>query len=127
MQRKIDYFIEGLDCSEEISLLKKVLSDREGIEELAFDVLHAKLTVTIDSERVENQTVLEWIASSGMRATNWERRDELKKKSSWKRHVHLITTALSLLLLLVAAFSPSRFAPPTVFLLHLLRGLFCFA
>jgi len=43
---KYEFKVEGLDCAEEIAILKKSLAKREGISDLEFDVLNAKMVVS---------------------------------------------------------------------------------
>jgi Cd2+/Zn2+-exporting ATPase len=47
---KLEFKIDGMDCAEEVTVLKKELGPIVGGDErLSFDLLHAKLTVSIGS------------------------------------------------------------------------------
>ncbi len=93
----------GLDCAEEISILKKALSKRDGITDLEFDVLNAKMVVTCDDE-VGQKEIIQWVKEGGMEAFPWSEREKLEKVGFWKKHGRLVTTILSGLFLLVAIF-----------------------
>ncbi len=41
---KLQYYIKGMDCAEEVALLKRELVPLVGEESIAFDLLNAKLT-----------------------------------------------------------------------------------
>ena len=47
-----EFRVHGLDCAEEILVIRKQLSRAQGIHELNFDVVRGKMAVTFDTERV---------------------------------------------------------------------------
>lgn len=49
---KAQYRIEGMDCAEEVALLKRELVPLVGEESLGFDLLNSKLTVDIGASSV---------------------------------------------------------------------------
>ncbi|WP_194847701.1 heavy metal translocating P-type ATPase [Candidatus Neptunochlamydia vexilliferae] len=100
----IVFKVAGLDCAEEISILKKALAKREGISDLAFDVLNAKMTVTCDPDKVTSDQISQWVKEAGMEAILWSEREKLEKEGFWLKSGRLVTTALSGLLLAVAIF-----------------------
>jgi len=100
MRKKFQFYVKGLDCAEEINLLKKVLEKRDGVYDLNFDVLNAKMSVTLDSSLVSAQQVIEWVGSGGLEASLWEEREKLKDLTFWSKYGRLITTILSGLFLL---------------------------
>ena len=105
MTKNIAYKIYGLDCSEEVAILKKALSGKDGISDLQFDVLNAKMTVAFEPETISDQQILSSIKSTGMEAVPWQERDEQKPKSYWQKHGRLIMTVLSAVFLLTGVFT----------------------
>ena len=66
---KLTFNVRGLDCAEEIALLKRELVPLVGGEErLAFDILNAKLIVNTESNEIAPQEILEAVARTGMQA-----------------------------------------------------------
>jgi hypothetical protein len=45
---RLDYRIRGMDCAEEVLLLRRQLEHRAGVLDLAFDVFHARMSVEFD-------------------------------------------------------------------------------
>jgi len=121
MSKKISFRVTGLDCIEEIKVLKKAVSTRPGVEELAFDVLNAKMIVTFDPSLVDATMVIGWVKGTGMEASIWVDKGA-PRKSFWGRHDRLIMAALSgLFLLLGAVFHSTLF-----YLISMVFGAFYF-
>ena len=102
--------VVGLDCAEEISILKKALSKREGISDLEFDVLNAKMIVTCE-QSVDSQKIIQWVKEGGMEAFPWSDKKAIEKESFWKKQGRLITTILSGIFLIVAIFFHAKGSP----------------
>lgn len=100
--KKIAFKVAGLDCAEEISILRKALGKREGIADLEFDVLNAKMVVTFDPAKLESDQMIAWVKEAGMEASLWTEREKLEKKGFWSRQGRLVTTILSGAFLLAA-------------------------
>jgi Zn2+/Cd2+-exporting ATPase len=67
--------IQGLDCAEEVTVLKREVGPVVGGEDrLAFDILNARMIVNAGSEEVASEKIIEAVARTGMRAEPW--RDE---------------------------------------------------
>lgn len=63
--------VQGMDCAEEIAILKRELGPLVGGEErIAFDLLHGKLTVS--TVTVSAGAVCDAIARTGMKAEPWQ-------------------------------------------------------
>ena len=60
-----------MDCADEESALRSVLSSRSGIERLAFDLVRSRLVVDYDPEAISDVAIREAVASVGLRATDW--------------------------------------------------------
>lgn len=99
---KITYKIDGLDCAEEVAVLKKVVGNVPGIHQLAFNILHAKMIVTYDPQQIDSGEILALIASTGMKGTPWESRALHEHTTLKSRFGRLFFTGLSALFLLTA-------------------------
>lgn len=107
---RADYKVEGLDCAEEVAILKKVIGTAKGIKSLDFNLLQAKMTVFYDPKKIDAGVIISLIHSTGMRATLWEERKE-KKQSFFQLHGRLILTVLSAFFLLMATITHYYFHP----------------
>lgn len=66
MNKSVKFYIEELDCAEECSVLKKALGDESGIEKLSFDVINREMLVVWDPSIIDEQKILDLIASTGL-------------------------------------------------------------
>ncbi|MCB1081006.1 MAG: cation-translocating P-type ATPase, partial [Chlamydiia bacterium] len=125
--KKIAFKVAGLDCAEEISILRKTLGKREGIADLEFDVLNAKMVVTFDPAKLKSDQMIAWVKEAGMEASLWTEREKLEKKGFWARQGRLVTTILSGAFLLAAILfhlSDQKGAEPLYFLAIVLGAYF---
>jgi Cd2+/Zn2+-exporting ATPase len=113
MEKKLSFHVVGLDCAEEIKILRKAVETREGIKDLTFDVLNAKMTVIFDPGHVTAQHVIDWVKGAGMQASVWEERKKGEPKSFWEKHGRLMMATFSGLFLLLG-FSLHIFFHPNV-------------
>ncbi len=93
--QRIDYKVEGLDCVEEVTILKREVGNRPGVIEMDFDVLNARMSVEYDAERVSPADIVAAVSATGMKAIPWESRGKLEPTSFWQRHGRLIMAVLS--------------------------------
>ena len=95
--RHIEFHIHGMDCVEEITVLKRELLPILGSEErLAFDLLTQKLTVDVSTQDVTQNELLVAIERAGLKARLWD--DELKGKETkpfFEERQRAIVTTLS--------------------------------
>lgn len=64
--------IRGMDCAEEVSVLKQAVGPVVGGEELlAFDVLNGRMTIAATAGHIPDQQILAAVAETGMAATPW--------------------------------------------------------
>ena len=64
--------ISGLDCAEEVAVLKRELGPLVGGEsQLAFDVLRAKMTVLAPAQVAKDSTIVVAVRRTGMVAEAW--------------------------------------------------------
>ncbi len=76
MSQKQDSFafkIQGLDCVEEVSVLKREIGPIVGgSDRLLFDVLNGKMTVLATPEDISPEIVKRAVKATGMRADDWD-------------------------------------------------------
>ena len=76
--------IEGLDCVEEVNILKSEIGPLVGgADKLAFDVINGRMTLLPDSQQVNEKTIVKAVAATGMKARRWQPgrvRDNLEQK-----------------------------------------------
>jgi len=99
---RFEFKVVGLDCAEEIAILKKALAKREGITDLDFDVLNAKMLVTC--ENVSADQIIQWVQDGGLTAVLWKERKTLEEGTFWSRYGRLFTTVVSGFFLVLAVY-----------------------
>ena len=64
--------IEGLDCVEEVTILKSEIGPLVGGgDRLAFDVINGRMTIIAEAGQVPEKTIIKAVAATGMKATRW--------------------------------------------------------
>ncbi|MYB51634.1 MAG: cation-translocating P-type ATPase [Acidobacteriia bacterium] len=73
-ERKItaEYRVCGLDCAEEVAIIRRRLDGEPGIEELRFDVVRGKLTAAYDPEALTTEQIAEHVSALGLECSPWE-------------------------------------------------------
>ncbi|HEY3441341.1 MAG TPA: heavy metal translocating P-type ATPase [Paludibaculum sp.] len=66
------YRVHGMDCAEEVSLLRARLSRVAGVRDLRFDVIQARMDVEYSPSAVQPETIIQAVASVGMRCEPWQ-------------------------------------------------------
>ncbi|MBA4066739.1 MAG: cadmium-translocating P-type ATPase [Isosphaera sp.] len=96
--------VRGLDCAEEVAVLKRELGPLVGGEaNLSFDVLSAKMTVAPNAPASAEQ-IRDAVARTGMRAEPWQDdKTALRGEGFWERNRRTVLTAVSGGLLLAGA------------------------
>jgi Cd2+/Zn2+-exporting ATPase len=102
MSRRIDYKVKGLDCSEEVAILRREVGGKPGIIDLEFDVVNARMTVEFDPDAISGAEIVTAVDTTGMKASPWDLRHVAVEVPFWERHGRLIMTAASGVLLLAA-------------------------
>ncbi|MHC4391949.1 MAG: heavy metal translocating P-type ATPase [Planctomycetota bacterium] len=94
--RAVRFTVRGLDCGEEVAALKSTVGPLVGGEEnLAFDLLNARLTVhSPDGKPVEVDAVLAAVVRAGLHAEVWTA-GAPEEGDGWARHGRLFLTCLS--------------------------------
>lgn len=101
-EEKCTFKVTGLDCAEEVAILKQVVGKAEGVTDLAFNILQAKMIVTYDPTVIDSRKISSLAASTGMKATPWEEARHEKEFPFWQRHLRLFFTVISGLFLMAA-------------------------
>ena len=93
----VELRIHGMDCVEEVSILKRELVPLVADEErLSFEVLSGKLKVNLDSLNVTRADVLAAIKRTGLKAEAWQVSTAKSDKASfWMRNQRTVSTAAS--------------------------------
>jgi Zn2+/Cd2+-exporting ATPase len=87
--------IHGMDCAEEVAALRAVLAQMDGVGELAFDVLNAKLTIDFADATVTPAALVASIAKTGMRAEPWREQSQATNASNSTQWNRAVLTAVS--------------------------------
>ena len=65
--------IEGLDCVEEVTILKSEIGPLVGgNDKLAFDVINGRMTIIAEARQVTEKNIIKAVAATGMKATRWK-------------------------------------------------------
>ncbi|MBX7257346.1 MAG: cadmium-translocating P-type ATPase [Candidatus Hydrogenedentes bacterium] len=89
--------IRGMDCAEEVAILKRELGPGFGEENLRFDVMNGKLIVASEDGGTTRDKVVELVRKTGMEAIPWDKHVSQAKNgdSFWARRGRTILTVLS--------------------------------
>jgi Cd2+/Zn2+-exporting ATPase len=103
---KLSFHIDGLDCAEEVAILKRAVGPLAGGEEnLSFEVLTGKMTVLASQAETSAEAVCQAVAKTGMTARLWRPSatgEAPEPTNLWSRHGRTITCSLSGALLITA-------------------------
>lgn len=98
MPDALHFRIHGMDCAEEVAILKRELHDLTGNESgLSFDILNGRMTLQ-DGGRLSVQQVIERVARTGMSAELWVDSEQAlsgTESRKWWRDPRTIMAALS--------------------------------
>lgn len=94
---RLQFRIHGMDCVEEVTLLKRELIPLvQSEDKLGFDLLNGKLTVNASSLDVTRTEVLAAIERTGLQAEAWQGVEQTRDdRSFWQHHQRSILTAAS--------------------------------
>ena len=94
-QPPLVFKIHGLDCAEEVALIKRELGPVVGGEDrLAFDILNGRLIVSSEGTDVAVGDIVQAVARTGMRAEPWQE-DQRADVGFWQQHGRLVLTTAS--------------------------------
>ncbi|MFO0809032.1 MAG: heavy-metal-associated domain-containing protein [Gemmataceae bacterium] len=112
MAAKERFRIRGMDCAEEVAVLKREVGPLVGGgDQLAFDILNGTMTVLPGGPDVSAEQIAEAVARTGMTAEPWrERREGGEAEGFWRRRERTVFTALSGALTLAGLVTHAFFA-----------------
>lgn len=90
---RAEFRIQGMDCAEEVSLLRRELGGMPGIVDLNFDVVKAKMAVQFDSKATDRGAIAKAVARTGMKAEPYL--EAAAEQPWWQQHGRTLLTALS--------------------------------
>ncbi len=82
----IHYKVDGLDCAEEVAILRRDIGGLAGVLNLEFDVVNARMSVEYDPEAMDPANIVLAVARTGMQASAWEQRLTAGPRPFWERH-----------------------------------------
>ncbi len=93
--------IHGMDCADEVAVLKAELAPLPGVQDLAFDVLNGKMIVNYAESEVSQEAIVAAVAKTGLRAEPWRKSvATVTEPPVWERWGRTIMTSASGALLL---------------------------
>ncbi len=97
VQSLLEFKIHGMDCAEEVAVLKREVGPVVGGEDrLGFDILNGRMTVQPPGYDVTPEVVLRAVARTGMQAEVWrETQRDFTRGEIRQRHGRTISTILS--------------------------------
>ena len=88
------YKVRGLDCAEEVAVLKQAVGPLVGgADRLAFDVLNGRMTVAADEREVADEAIFKAVAETGMSAVAWTPHAKTDDTDNHRRQQVLFTAA----------------------------------
>jgi len=96
----IHYKVDGLDCAEEVTILRREIGSLAGVLNLEFDVINARMSVEYDPAIINPAAIVQAVARTGMKASPWEQRLAADTRTFWEKHGQLVLTIASGVLLL---------------------------
>ncbi|MEZ5398714.1 MAG: heavy metal translocating P-type ATPase [Bryobacteraceae bacterium] len=103
--RSITIRIHGMDCAEEVGVLKREIGPLVGGEEnLTFDILNGRMTATAGGGDLRVEEILVRINSAGMRGEVWQAGTRPRQERGWWDVHGRLTLTISSGLLALAAF-----------------------
>lgn len=98
---QLRFKISGMDCAEEVAILKREVGPSVGGEEnLAFDVLNGKMSVT---GQTDPKIIIDSVARTGMHASLWQEASDSREEGSFqKQNGRMLFTVASGLLAVLA-------------------------
>lgn len=88
--------IHGMDCAEEIAILKRELAPVPGVADLSFNLLDGTMTVALDGEALGPHDIVRRVARTGMRAQPADEAEASAVQGTlWDQHRGVILTGLS--------------------------------
>lgn len=88
--------IRGMDCAEEVAVLKRALGPVVGgAESLAFDVLNGRMSIAASAPAIDDREIIKAVAATGMTATLWRGHEAGAGDGDKDRRTQALLTAAS--------------------------------
>jgi len=98
--RRIVFLIEGMDCSDESSIVEKELRKIDGVRNLRFNLITQEVELEYDSALLKPDQIIQAVNRTGMKGSI---KGQVKPvESFWERRKHLILTIVSGIFILAA-------------------------
>lgn len=95
-KQKLVLAIRGLDCAEEVAVLKQAVGPLVGDEDrLSFDILNGRMTVDLQRNDITPAEIVAAVNRTGLKAEVWKAAASRQPAGFWSRHGRLVLTALS--------------------------------
>lgn len=109
-RQELYFKITGMDCAEEVAILKREVGPVVGGEErLGFDILNGRMAVSAPD--IDPQVVVKAVARTGMRAEVWRQDTQARDEGRlWQRHGRTILTVASGVLAVLAILTHAAIA-----------------
>ncbi|MFQ5784942.1 MAG: heavy metal translocating P-type ATPase [Alphaproteobacteria bacterium] len=79
--------VRGLDCAEEVAILRREVGPLVGGEDrLSFDILNGRMMVLEDADQSSAEEICEAVRRTGMNAVAWREDDEAGKAAGKRQH-----------------------------------------
>lgn len=88
-----EFRVHGLDCAEEVSLIRRRLDSERGIGELSFDVVRGRMAVYFDAAHTSPDRIQKAVSETGLRCEPWTERSE--RQAGWEHHGKIALASLS--------------------------------
>ena len=75
--------IHGMDCADEVSTLKRELAPMPGVQNLDFNILQGRMTVTYDDDQVGVDGLIAAVKRTGMRAEPFQEAAAKRREGAW--------------------------------------------
>lgn len=104
--KPLSFRIDGMDCAEEVAVLKRAVGPLAGGEEnLSFEVLNGKMTILPGAAGISESAIVDAVTRTGMKARPWLAADATSGpglETFWQRRGRAVLSATSGTLLSVA-------------------------
>jgi len=97
MAEALEFRIHGMDCADEVAILRRDLEPVVGRpERLSFDIIRGKMSVAIGTPEVTSNRIVEAVARAGMRAVPWQDvQPHAAERDFWERRGRTLLTVIS--------------------------------
>src|SRR5581483_3060455 len=96
-QRAMQFRVRGMDCAEEVAVLKSAVGPVVGgADRLAFDILNARMVASVEPGDVNADAIIKAVAGTGMRAELWQDDGAApEERGFWPQYSRTLLTSAS--------------------------------